>query len=116
MWGLWSCLPSSESNLWDQLPVVEAIEPTAKPGWSVASRSHPAFAVSQFNSPEKTETYEILRHPEGRRKDVIRWAGPDQKPVAELEIYRPGGEISNRARPSPTSPRGWTRANWKWRD
>jgi hypothetical protein len=81
-------------HLWDQLPVVEAIEPTAKPGWSVASRSHPAFAVSQFNSPEKTETYEILRHPEGGRKDVIRWAGPDQKPVAELEIYRPGGEIS----------------------
>jgi hypothetical protein len=81
-------------HLWDQLPVVEAIEPTAKPGWSVASRSHPAFAVSQFNFPEKTETYEILRRPEGGRKDVIRWAGSDEKPVAELEIYRASGEFS----------------------
>jgi hypothetical protein len=81
-------------HLWDQLPVVEAIEPTAKPGWSVASRSHPAFAVGQFNFPEKTETYEILRHPEGGRKEVIRWAGSDEKPVAELEIYRVSGEFS----------------------
>jgi hypothetical protein len=81
-------------HLWDQLPIGEAIEPSAKPGWSVASRSHPAFAISQFDLPEKTEAYTILRHPEGGRKDVIRWAGQDQKPVAELEIDRPGGEFS----------------------
>jgi hypothetical protein len=79
-------------HLWDQLPDVVAGEPAAKPGWSVASRSHPAFAVSQFNFPGKTETYEILRHPEGGRKDVIRWAAAGEKPTAELEIYRPGGE------------------------
>jgi hypothetical protein len=30
-------------HLRDRLPVVEAIEPAAKPGWSGASRSHPAF-------------------------------------------------------------------------
>ena len=28
-------------------------------------RSYPAFAISQFDFPEKTEAYEILRHPEG---------------------------------------------------
>jgi hypothetical protein len=81
-------------HLWDQLPDVVAGEPAAKAGWSVASRSHPAFAVSQFNFPGKTETYEILRHPEGGRKDVIRWAAAGEKPAAELEIYRPGGELS----------------------
>jgi hypothetical protein len=81
-------------HLWDELPVGEAIEPSAKSGWSLASRSHPAFAISQFDLPEKTETYQILRHPEGDRKDVVRWATQDQKPVAELEIYRPGGEAS----------------------
>ena len=59
-------------QLWDQLPVGEALEPSAKAGWSVAGRSHPAFVVSQFDLPEKTETYEILRHPEGGRKDVFR--------------------------------------------
>src|SRR6202023_319688 len=47
---------------------------------------------------EKTATYEILRHPEGGRKDIMRWAAkdekPGEKPVAELEIYRPGAEFN----------------------
>jgi hypothetical protein len=84
-------------HLWDQLPADEPAEPSAKPGWSVASRSRPAFAVSQFDLSEKTETYEILRHPQGGRKDVIHWSARDEnhieRPVAELEIYRPGGEF-----------------------
>jgi hypothetical protein len=32
----------------DELPAGEATEPSAKVGWSVALRSYPAFAVSQF--------------------------------------------------------------------
>ena len=83
-------------HLWDQLPVAEGNEPSATVGWAVASRSHPAFAVSQFDLPEKTETYEVFRHPLGGRRDVISWAArdakPGERPVAELEIYRPGGE------------------------
>jgi hypothetical protein len=81
-------------HLWDLLPVDEANQP-AKAGWSLASRSSPAFAVSQFDSLEKTLTYEIFRHPEGGRKDVLRWATQGENPTAaELEIYRPGGEFS----------------------
>jgi hypothetical protein len=80
-------------HFWEQLPA-SVIEPVAKPGWSVAERSHPAFAVSPFDSLEKTETYQIFRHPEGGRKDVLRWQVQDQRPVAELEIYRPGGELT----------------------
>lgn len=83
-------------HLWDQMPAAEALEPVAKAGWSAALRSHPAFAVSQFDLNGKTETYEILRHPEGGRRDILRWTPQDQKAVAELEIYRPGAE----ARPS----------------
>jgi hypothetical protein len=79
-------------HLWDQLPVGETSEPLAKAAWSLATRSHPAFAVSQFDLAGKTETYEIFRHPEGGRKDVFRWAAQGEKPVAELEIYRSGGE------------------------
>ena len=89
-------------HLWDQLPTGEADEPSATAGWSVATRSHPAFAVSQFDFPDKTETYEIFRHPAGGRKDVIRWAARDEagrRPVAELEIYRPGGEF-DQSRPT----------------
>jgi hypothetical protein len=51
-------------HLWDA--------PPARADWSVALRSHPAFVVSQFDWPEKTETYQVLRQPEGGRKDILR--------------------------------------------
>lgn len=86
-------------HFWQQLPDAATMEPVAQSGWSVAERTHPAFAVSQFDSLEKTEAYQIFRHPEGGRKDVFRWvvkdARPDERPVAELEIYRPGRELSH---------------------
>src|SRR3954452_19346798 len=81
-------------GLWDELPLKAGGDPAAKPAWSAASRSFPAFTVSQFDLAGKTETYEILRHPDGGRKDVLRWAEPGQLPMAELEIYRPGVKSS----------------------
>ncbi|MET4209231.1 hypothetical protein [Bradyrhizobium sp. LA2.1] len=77
----------------DQLPSLRDEEPAEKPGWSVADRSQPAFALSRLDSSEKTASYAILRHPEGGRRDVMRWTGEADKPVAELEIYREGGEF-----------------------
>ena len=58
-----------------QLPDLRDDEPADKPGWSVADRSHPAFALSRLDSSEKTASYTILRHPEGGRSDVMRWTG-----------------------------------------
>ena len=88
-----------------------------KAAWSLAERSARAFAVGQLDLHDKTETYEIFRHPEGGRKDVFHWTGADEKPVAELEIYRPGGEFNQPGpRSRPNSPPGWTRAacaSWK---
>ena len=92
--GTLALLAIAGIHLWDQLPVAEAAEPAAQADWSVASRAYPAFGVSQSDLPEKTKTYEIFRHPEGGRKDVFRWAAQDEKPIAELEIYRAGGEFS----------------------
>ena len=77
----------------DQLPSLRDDEPAEKPGWSVADRSQPAFALSRLDSSEKTASYVILRHPEGGRRDVMHWTGEADKPVAELEIYREGGEF-----------------------
>ncbi|RXG93753.1 hypothetical protein [Bradyrhizobium zhanjiangense] len=76
-----------------QLPDLRDGEPTDKPGWSAADRSHPAFAVSRLDSSEKTASYTIFRHPEGGRRDVLRWASEAGQPLAELEIYREGGEF-----------------------
>lgn len=76
-----------------QLPELRDDEPAAKPGWGVADRSHPAFALSRLDSSEKTASYTIFRHPEGGRRDVMRWASEADRPVAQLEIYREGGEF-----------------------
>jgi len=81
--------------LWERLPNATAMDPSGKTAWSLAERSSRAFAVSQFNLHDKTETYEIFRHPEGGRKDLIQWSGADKKPVAELEIYRLGNEFDH---------------------
>jgi hypothetical protein len=82
-------------HVWNQAmkPVMPvAARSTSSTGWSVADRSHPAFAVSQLDLPDKSVTYTILRHPEGGRKDILHWSNGTEKPTAELEIYRPGGE------------------------
>ena len=92
--GVLASLVIIGAHLWGELPDSAGVEPAAKSGWSLATRSHPAFAVSQFDLYGKTETYEIFRHPEGGRKDVLRWAAQGETPVAELEIYRPGAESS----------------------
>jgi hypothetical protein len=87
-------------HFWTQYDAMKAIGPATRPGrsmgrtagWHVSDRSHPAFAVSQVDHPDISATYTILRHPEGGRKDILRWADAGAKPVAELEIYRPGAE------------------------
>src|SRR5205085_7778718 len=84
-------------TLWDALQLQNTAT-VAKSGWSAAAHAYPAFALSQSNLPNKTEGYEVLLHPEGGRKDVLRWIAGD-KPAAELEIYRPGGEAGRAGPP-----------------
>jgi hypothetical protein len=81
--------------LWEQLPGAAATDPAAKNAWRLADRSARAFAVSQFDPHDKTEAYEIFRHPQGGRRDVFHWRDADKMPVAELEIYRAGGELNH---------------------
>jgi hypothetical protein len=84
----------------DQLRAIEVDAPPAKADWSVADHSQPAFAVSQLDPSEKSLTYTILRHPQGGRRDILRWTGPGEKPAGELEIYRLGAEFD------PMAPAG----------
>ena len=81
-------------HFWDQLQLGASTEPTEQRGFTLAQRSHPAFAVSSLDFPEKSESYEIFRHPAGGRKDIFHWGPPGEKPIAELEIYRPGDEFN----------------------
>ena len=79
-------------HFWDQLPEIAALEDATKPGWTVADRSLPAFALSSIDPGEKPVAYATLQHAAGGRKDIFRWTAGGRRPVAELEIYRPGGE------------------------
>ena len=90
--GALALLAIAGAHLWEQLPLETVADDSAKARWSVAVRGYPAFALSQFDLPGKTEAYDIYRHPEGGRRDVLRWAAAGEKPLAELEIYRFGGE------------------------
>ncbi len=83
----------------DRLQLDAAAGPDDQPGFALAARSHPAFAISALDPTEKSESYEIFRHPAGGRKDIFRWGVPGEKPVAELEVYRPGSEFD------PSEPR-----------
>ena len=80
-------------HVWNQYHAIKLAGPAAKAGWSLADHPHPAFSVSQSDPRDKSETYLILRHPGGGRKDILRWVGAGGRPAAELEIYRRGGEL-----------------------
>ena len=87
-------------HAWDQLRIDLAGDAPSRPGWSIADRSYPAFALSPpdpSDKAEKPDAYVILRHPGGGRKDILRWSGTGEKPAAELEIYRPGNEYGTAA-------------------
>jgi hypothetical protein len=87
-------------HAWDQLRLEWSEEsgleaPSPQSGWNIVHRASPAFALGRqdvSDKSSKSETYLVLRHPSGGRKDVLRWSGPRGKPLAELEIYRPGAE------------------------
>jgi hypothetical protein len=81
-------------------PTGVTIAPPAPAGWAAASRPYPAFSASSEYFPNKSESYEVLRHPAGGRKDTLRWtADGDRAPVAEIEIYRAGDEMPAFAAP-----------------
>lgn len=86
-------------HVWDQLRLDTASDPPDQPGFALASRSRAAFAVGLPDPSEKSDSYEMLRHSAGDRKDIFRWGPPDKKPMTELEIYRPDADFD------PSQPR-----------
>lgn len=86
----------------DAAPTVEA----TPAGWSTVLRAPPAFAVSQFDTSGIAAAYEVLRHPDGGRRDVLRWgAAADRMGIAGIEIERPGNE-SRRTHPITAATAG----------
>ena len=88
-------------DLFSAMPVEANAGMPAARGWTPASRPHPAFAISKLDLSDRTDAYEILRHPEGGRRDILRWAASSAEALtSEIEIYRPGGELDAFAAPA----------------
>ena len=67
--------------------------PLREQAWRPIERPIPAFAAPLPDLAGKTVTYEILRHAEGGRKDVLKWSDAGVAlPWAEIEIYRASEE------------------------
>lgn len=84
---------------------IEAVEASAplrsRNAWIAAVRPQPAFAAPAADFASQSESYEILRHLEGGRKDIMRWgASLAEAPSAEIELYRPGAELTAFASPT----------------
>jgi hypothetical protein len=78
------------------IDMVEASVPLrSRDAWTTGVRPQPAFAAPVADFSSQSESYEILRHPEGGRKDVLRWsAALSEAPLSQIELYRPGTELT----------------------
>ena len=77
------------------------ITPVHQPDWIEVERPFPAFALSIPEAADMPASYVIRRHSEGGgRKDILTLGEPDSvSPYLQVEIYRPGSEISRFADP-----------------
>ena len=102
MWELLRCLPSLASNYGTGCrPMKRASLPPDQAGARPAAPTRPSPSVSSI-CPKKPRLTKSSGTPKGGRKDVLHWAAEGEKPVAELEIDRPGDEISP-SRPARTA-------------
>lgn len=57
--------------------------------WVASPRPHPAFSLSIAEFADKSASYNIYRHPDGGRKDVLGWDFAGGQPFARLTVHRP---------------------------
>ena len=83
-------------------PVKSAVTPVHRPAWIEVERPFPAFALAIPEASDQPESYAIRRHAAGGgRKDILGLGNPDGlTPYLQVEIYRPGSEISRFAKPA----------------
>lgn len=76
--------------------------PVARSAWTEIERPFPAFALSIPEAADVPAGYAIRRHATGGgRKDILMLGEPDSAaPYLEVQIYRPGKEISRFAAPA----------------
>lgn len=79
------------ANLTYSETVEAAIEEVRPKEWIAASRPNPAFTLTLPEFYDKSASYDILRHPDGSRKDIMAWDATG-RPFARIVVLRPGPE------------------------
>jgi hypothetical protein len=83
------------------LAVWQRIDDRDSDGWLLAGEAVPEFALKRIDQLDRTATYVVRRHPEGGRRDIIRWGETSNEPaLAELEIYQLGPEAETASAPA----------------
>jgi len=79
------------TDLWSSAATPEQAQPQPPAAtWAPTQRTDRAFAVTTAEFSTKGETYVTFRHPNGGRKDVLRWGATVGQPVADIAIERAG--------------------------
>ena len=69
--------------------------------WTEIDHAQPAFVAQAPDLEDKTAAYQLMRHAEGGRKDILQWREDGVAlPFASIEIYRPGDELIGFGPPS----------------
>jgi hypothetical protein len=92
------------AGLFQSPPVMNAIKPVHQSEWGEIDRPIPAFALTIPEAAGMPARYAISRHTDGGgRKDLLALGEPDGvAPYLQVEIYRPGREVSRFADPAQT--------------
>jgi hypothetical protein len=114
--GVLALLVITGAHLWWKLPDSAGVEPAAKAGWNLATRSYPAFAVSRFDLYGKQRLTKFSGIP---RVAARTSCGGRPRAKNRSQNSKSIGLAGNRADPEPESPKSppaWgpkTGANWK---
>lgn len=94
--GAAAVLSITAAHIFQTSPVLDALTPAPREPWINIRKPFPAFALSIPEAADAPAHYAIRRNVEGGgRKDILSLGRPNgADPYLEVQIYRPGNEIS----------------------
>lgn len=95
--GAAAVLSMAGAQIFQSAPALSTLTPVPREPWITIRKPFPAFALSIPEAAGAPAHYAIRRNVEGGgRKDILSLGQPNSPdPYLEVQIYRPGGEISH---------------------
>jgi hypothetical protein len=99
-------LSIAAAQFFQSSPAIDPIKPLHRSDWITVDKAFPAFALAIPEAAGVPASYAIRRHAEGGgRKDVLSLGdAQSDAPFLQVEIYRPGQELTGFAAPGQAMP------------